>query len=384
MKLLVLAKAYPPTVGGVENYSKFVSEGLSKFHEVRVLTLNPLSYESLETDINKDSDHISVERIHSFHSQILSAMWYSVIFFLRMIQNKPDYIIATTWKIGLVIAFFQPIFKIPFIISAHGAELTRNRNNSLVSYVMKYVFKRANKVIAVSEFTKGIVIEYAQIDPDKCVVVSNGIENESVKKVPKDEAKKHIGINDVPFLLTVSRVDERKGHIDVLNALPKVLKKVPDLKYVIVGNGPEKDNIISRIDELGIQDNVELAGFVADEELPYYYSACDVFIMLNKMVNIEDFEGFGFVFAEAGAYGKPLIGGDSGGPKEVIVENETGYLVDPQNSEIVAKRIITLITDKVKNDEMGRNAANRTNNYFTTDVMVSSINQYLMQLYDNN
>jgi phosphatidylinositol alpha-1,6-mannosyltransferase len=302
-----------------------------------------------------------------------------------MIQNKPDYILATTWKIGLVTAFFQPIFKTPFILSAHGAEITRNRNNSLVTSLMRFVFNRAAKIIAVSEFTLGIVIEYAKADPAKCEVVSNGIDVGSVNITSKIEARDYLNLNhNTPVLLTVSRVDERKGHIDVLNALPEVIKQFPDLKYLIVGNGPEKDNIISRIKELGINDSVELAGFVSDEDLPHYYSACDIFIMLNKMTSIEDFEGFGFVFAEAAAYGKPQIGGDSGGPKEVIVENETGYLVDPTDSALVANRIISLLSDKEKIFRMGQNAANRTKNYFTTDVMVKNINRNLTQLYDNN
>ncbi|MEQ9310829.1 MAG: glycosyltransferase family 4 protein [Balneolaceae bacterium] len=385
MNLLVLAKAYPPTVGGVENYSKFVSEGLSKFHDVRVLTLKPLKKESLDSSILEDSDEIDVERIHAFHSQILSAIWYSVVFFIRILQNKPDYILATTWKIGLVNAVFQPIFRIPFMLSAHGAELTRNRNNFLVSSIMKYVFNKADRIIAVSEFTRQVVIEYAQIEPSKCVVVSNGIDLESVRINSKEDARKHLNIDpNSKIMLTVSRVDKRKGHIDVLNAIPQILKKIPNLKYIIVGNGPEKEIIKSKIVELGIEDHVELAGFVSDEDLPFYYSACDVFVMLNKMVSIEDFEGFGFVFAEAGAYRKPLIGGNSGGPKEVILENQTGYLVDPLDSNLVAEKITLLLSNDIKSIEMGNNAEARTKNYYTTEVMSKNINKNLVQLYEDN
>src|SRR5690606_38119698 len=110
----------------------------------------------------------------------------------------------------------------------------------------------------------------------------------------KSEARKKLGIDeDLFIILTISRIDYRKGHDIVLNAVAELVSSFPKLNYLIVGNGPNKSRLELLTEELHISENVKFTGFVAHEELEYYYSASDVFAMINTMADDTDSEGFG-------------------------------------------------------------------------------------------
>ena len=378
MKILLLAKGYPPTIGGVENYSYYIAEGLGKDHEVEVLTFD----ESSESPNKSLDENANVLRIKHSKKELVNGwnMWRAIK--AKISEFTPDLIIATTWKVGLPYAFLKSKYQIPFVLVAHGAEITRHRSNSILMRLMRYVVAKTDLVITVSNFTKDIIQKYTMVHDKKVVTVSNGINLDPVKQMEKKEARRELGIDTYsPVLLTVSRLDARKGHSKVLKLLPKLKEEYSDLLYVIVGNGPEREQLEVLSESLGLTEmDVQFAGFVADEELPFYYNASDIFIMLNEMKSEEDFEGFGFVFAEAGAYGKPAIGGDNAGPKEVIDHQETGYLVNPDSEKEIIDVIRKLLNDEEHRNQMGKAAQEKVLSQFTVDVMVSKFENKLYQL----
>lgn len=377
MKILILAKGYPPTIGGVENYSYYISEGLSNNHDVEVLTFQDI----VKSDYGFN-ENANVTRLN--HSK---KEWRNGWLMFKSVQKKlsefsPDAIIATTWKVALPISIFKHTYNIPIVVVAHGAEITRHRKKLVLQNFMKYVLKRADLIITVSEFTNEIVKKYVSIANNKIVTVHNGINMDSIKPIKKDIARHKLGIKIAqPLILTVSRLDGRKGHSKILNLLPKLKKIYPDLKYLIVGDGPHRMTLEELSSSLGLKkSDVEFFGYVPAEDLSLYYSAADIFIMLNEMVTEEDFEGFGFVFAEAGAYGIPVIGGNNGGPKEVIEHNKTGFLVDPDSEEEIIKAIVTLLNDKEKAFHIGESARKKVNDEFTLETMVSNFEKLIKRL----
>ncbi|MAO66103.1 MAG: hypothetical protein CL666_14000 [Balneola sp.] len=378
MKILLLAKGYPPTIGGVENYSYYIAEGLGEKHKVEVLTFDE-SNDSPKKQLDKN---VNVLRLNHSRKELLNG-WNM----LRAIKSKiaeftPDLIIATTWKVGLPYAFLKFKYQIPFVLVAHGAEITRHRSNTILMKLMRFVMAKTDLVITVSNFTKHIIQKYTTVSEKNVVTVPNGIDLNPVKPVEQNAARQELGIkSDWPVLLTVSRLDARKGHAKVLKLLPKLKERYSNLLYLIVGNGPEREELERLSDSLGLTDNdVKFAGFVADEELPFYYSACDIFVMLNEMKSEEDFEGFGFVFAEAGAYGKPSIGGNNAGPKEVIDHQKTGFLVNPDSEREVFDSIQKLLDNEEERARMGKTARKKVFREFTLDVMVSNFENKLLQL----
>jgi phosphatidylinositol alpha-1,6-mannosyltransferase len=140
----------------------------------------------------------------------------------------------------------------------------------------------------------------------------------------------------------------------VIRALPQVLQSIPDTVYLIVGGGPDRERLESLAVATGVRDRVVFAGYAPDSDLPHIYALSDLFIMPSR-INLEacDVEGFGLVFLEAGACGKPVIGGRSGGISDAIVEEKTGFLVDPHDPDDIAQVLVRLLSDKELSGRIG-------------------------------
>jgi len=143
--------------------------------------------------------------------------------------------------------------------------------------------------------------------------------------------------------LTVTRLasgDRYKGYDQIIRALPEIRRQIPNIHYLLVGKGNDRDRIEAIIDEVNVRDCVTLAGFVPDDELSDHYNLCDVFAMPSKG------EGFGIVYLEALACGKPTIGGNQDGAIDALCNGELGVLVDPDNVEKLGETIVEILQGK--------------------------------------
>jgi phosphatidylinositol alpha-1,6-mannosyltransferase len=128
-----------------------------------------------------------------------------------------------------------------------------------------------------------------------------------------------------------------------LRAIPAVLQKIPNLSYLIVGDGPHRRALEGVVGSLGIGAHVVFVRGVSDVEIPAYYRTCDLFVQPNRRMPDGDDEGFGLVFLEAGACRRPVVGGRSGGVPEAVVDGETGILVNGDSVEETADALIRLL-----------------------------------------
>jgi glycosyltransferase involved in cell wall biosynthesis len=143
-----------------------------------------------------------------------------------------------------------------------------------------------------------------------------------------------------PVILTVGRLEssERyKGYDQIIKALPAIRREAPDARYMLVGKGADRPRIERLIAEVGVQEAVILAGFVPDDELAEYYNLCDIFAMPSRG------EGFGIVYLEALACGKPVLAGNKDGSRDAIWDGELGLLVDPDDTAKIATEIIRVL-----------------------------------------
>jgi phosphatidylinositol alpha-1,6-mannosyltransferase len=163
-------------------------------------------------------------------------------------------------------------------------------------------------------------------------------------------------------------MQRRKGQDMVIHALSRIRQSIPQVKYVMVGTGEELAALTTMAQDLGVQDSVVFAGGVPDQELAAYYAACDVFIMPNRQIG-GDIEGFGIVYLEANAAGKPVIGGKSGGTDDAIVDGVTGIRVNGNNSIEIANAVIDLLSTPDKAKAMGARGRQRVENGFTWDAV---------------
>jgi phosphatidylinositol alpha-1,6-mannosyltransferase len=154
------------------------------------------------------------------------------------------------------------------------------------------------------------------------------------------------------MLLSIGRLQRRKGHDLVIRALGACREFAPRLTYVVVGDGDERLRLEGLVAALGLGDRVTFEGEVPAAALPAYYAACDIFVMPNRVDGV-DIEGFGIVFLEAAAAGRPTIGGKSGGVPEAIDENRTGLLVEGTDVEELAGALRRLAGSKDLRQRMG-------------------------------
>ncbi len=163
--------------------------------------------------------------------------------------------------------------------------------------------------------------------------------------------------------MTIARLVERKGIEVVIRAMPRVLEAVPDAIYLVVGTGPQRGKLERLASESGLEGRVVFVGRVSDEELLYYYGACDLFVLLSRtLADKGEMEGFGIVFLEAGACGKPVIGGKGGGTSEAIEDGVTGLLVDPLDVNEIAGTIVRVLVDGELARRLGENGRKRAAN----------------------
>src|SRR5712692_517426 len=177
-------------------------------------------------------------------------------------------------------------------------------------------------------------------------------------------------------ILTGGRLVERKGHDRVIQALSRVVLDVPDAVHLVVGRGPEEDRLRALARANRVEDRVVFCGFVPETELMAYYQAADVFAMPNREVE-GDTEGFGIVFVEAGACGKPVIGGRSGGAVEVIRDGVTGFLVNPLGVEEITRTLTALLQDRDLARRMGQAGRARGEQYYTYQEVAGKIAGFL-------
>ncbi len=288
----------------------------------------------------------------------------------------PDVIIGTTWNFtrGLI-----PVARksgIPVVTVAHGLEVTRSMNFIKRRWLGR-TLGRSHRVVAVSRFTGEFILKHFPVAPENLIVLPNGVDPRRYYPGANVSAlKKRLGISDEKIILTLARVIPRKGHAYVIAALPEILKKVPRVKYIIAGEGDEEylRELHELTDRLGVRQNVLFAGYVQADEMVDYYNLCDVYVMPSRTLEkIGDTEGFGITFLEANACEKPVIGGRSGGVEDAVVDGETGYLVDPTSSAEIGNKIIELMINAERADNMGRRGRKRILDSFTWNSITKSL-----------
>lgn len=234
----------------------------------------------------------------------------------------------------------------PYTLFAYGLEVARPLSRYL-SLRRRTAFRDAACVYAISRGTADLLRNRLGCDSNvRLIRLGIDVENAGVIDAGRVAAlRNQLAPAQTTLLLTVGRLVRRKGVDLVLEALASLCSELPDLRYAIAGSGPELDSLRSLAASLGLADRVHFLGAVDEETKRALYSACDVFVMPNRLLGGEDFEGFGLVFLEAALAGKPSIGGANGGVPDAVIDGETGLLVDPERPGAVANAIRRLSAD---------------------------------------
>jgi phosphatidylinositol alpha-1,6-mannosyltransferase len=262
-------------------------------------------------------------------------------------------VLGELYALGWLGRLLHYLMHIPYIHYIHGEELTTGGYSRLYNRVGLKSLRIADAVVAVSEFTYQEALKRG-VCPERLHLITNGVDSSTFKPGPKSQKilDRH-GLHKKKVLLTVGRVEERKGHDTVIAALPLITRKIQDIAYLIVGTGTNIERLRRLTSEVGMVDCVVFAGRIPDKELVEYYQTADLFIMPNRTLPNGDTEGFGLVFLEANACGKPVIGGNSGGVPDAIIHGVTGLLVNGESLSEVADAVIRILQDESMSRRMG-------------------------------
>ena len=226
-------------------------------------------------------------------------------------------------------------------IFVHGSEI--NPVNSFIRWITHRAIGRADRIWAVSEFTRSILPEKIKRQKE-IYILSNGIHS-SEWPMP-DEIKSFKDWKGSPKLLTVGSISPRKGQHRVISALTALKRTFPDIHYHIVGMDTNAGYLHDKIKSLNLEEHITLHGRLpGKKELAMAYKTSDIFIMLSENQLDGDVEGFGISILEANLYGLPAIGARGCGIEDAIVPGTNGELVDGANSQAICDAVIKIIND---------------------------------------
>jgi phosphatidylinositol alpha-1,6-mannosyltransferase len=263
----------------------------------------------------------------------------------------------------------------PVFIYAHGEELTgwgRGRKFQAMCFALRH----ADRVLANSDFTRDTLVSLIGVAPERIALIYPTVDVERYRPdLPHADLRAAIGIGrEQKLILSVGRLQRRKGFDQVIKALPSLVAKGLDVHYALIGIGEDWDYLQGIAEELGVSERLHLLGHVSAEDLPRWYNACDLFAMPNRDIN-GDTEGFGLVFLEAGASGKPVISGRAGGTGSAVEDGVTGLRVDGERVDQVEAGIARLLSDTETARRMGLAGRQRTASRFTSDQRAETIRQ---------
>jgi len=209
----------------------------------------------------------------------------------------------------------------------------------------KKVLEKATRVVSISQFTRQKIVEQVPAAAENITILPPCVDGE--RFYPKEKRKDLIArykLEDKKVILTVARFarsEKYKGYDVVLNALPNIVEAIPSAVYLLVGGGDDRDRVKQFIKERKLENYVILTGIVSDDDLVDFYNLCDVFIMPSKG------EGFGIVFLEALACGKPVIVGSIDASREAILEGRLGLVVDPDDVSAISNAIVSVLNKTI-------------------------------------
>jgi len=232
------------------------------------------------------------------------------------------------------------------VVTAHGTYVPQTARRRWVGSLYRRAYRRAH-LIAVSHYTAQQL--RAALPDANLTMIHNGVHFERFQKPmpPPDKFG--------PTVMASGGVKYRKGTHLLVEALAQVRDQIPDVQLVVTGRqdeGAYTQQVRKQIDELGLAQQVHLVGQISEEQLLAWYQHCDVFALPSLNVG-EQFEGFGLVFLEASACGRPVIGTLGSGVEEAVLPNETGLLVPQNDVPVLANALIHLLTDAALRHAMG-------------------------------
>ncbi len=344
-----MAKGYHPDEGGMQTYA----EGVADAYAARGATVTVFTQTSAgPRDLSADGVRV-IDIGPGRGASVPVRFWRAMRHELRL-TGAPLFTHGTTWRTSVL----PMVLRLPYVTTFHGREFMYADGAMLA--LMRLVARRAQRCIAVSHYSANRLV--ARLAPLAIVplVAWNGL---SAWNRPAQSPRKH---NQTPLIASLCRLEPRKNIIACVRACAALRDKGHNFHYFIAGRGPDLEEIRAAVKTCGLEDSVEVAGFVSAERAAQLYADADIF--LHPQVAADDgrdFEGFGIAIGDAMVAGAAVIVGEQGGAKELVVEGISGLIVDGADTDAIVGALERLLADKQSSQKMGQAGQRRAREYFT-------------------
>jgi phosphatidylinositol alpha-1,6-mannosyltransferase len=356
-RTLLVTNDYPPRVGGIQRTLEAL---VKRFPPDRVAVVCP-SFEG-DADFDARAPYRVLRQPGSFLWPT-SAVGRQVAAAARSFEADVV-LFGATYPLGLLGPGLAGAGT-PYVSAAHGFEYWLSIAPGAHA-LMRRATARASRVAVMCSAFIARVVRTAVPSGVQVSVMYPGADIETFRlDLPFEDLKARHGVAGRPLVVCVSRLVARKGQDVLVRAMPEIIRRVPEAALLIVGDGPDRERL-EAMAARAPRGSVSFSGQVSEEDLPRYYRAGDVFAMpcRTRRGGLE-VEGWGNVFIEAAACGRPVVVGDSGGAREALIPGETGLLVDGSNVGAVADAVACLLEDPSRAEAMGVAGRERVERAFT-------------------
>ncbi|WP_139904631.1 glycosyltransferase family 4 protein [Clostridium thermarum] len=352
MRVLMLSWEYPPrSIGGLSTHVYNISHSLQGAgHEIHVVTCGNEKSKAFEVE-----DGINIHRVFPISIEKdnliewINQLNYAMIEASAKLLNneeKFDLIHAHDWHVAFAAKTLKQIYCLPLITTFHSTEYGRNNGiytdlHRHIASIEALLAKESSKIICCSEYMKDQVSSLYDIDKNNIQVIPNG-----VFEAPKSSGRINIfrrayAKDDEKIVLYIGRHIYLKGIHHIIDAIPTIVSKIGNIKFIISGTGPMTEDLKYKAQAMGISDKIIFTGYIDEKVKQKLYRAADVFVIPSL------YEPFGNVALEAMTMGCPVVASATGGLSEIVDNNVTGKLFNPGYVHELADSIVELLNDDV-------------------------------------
>jgi len=368
MNILIITRDFLPNSGGIAIFIHHLADQLGRRgHTVKIIAQRQSGWELVQ------SRHYTVCWCPTWKRFSYLPFIFQTMCLARSIKAEKIFLghFMSIHGLGAVLA--SRLFGIPYIFLTHGNDLVYSITTKRDKWAASSILKYASFGLCNSRFTSGTLAEKGY--EGSIGILHPGVDTNLFRPdLETNTLSEQYHLAGKKVLLSVSRLVAIKNIDGVLKSLPLVIREVPNLLYLIIGDGPQRLELESLVAILGLTEYVCFLGRIDNNQLPGFYCASDLYVMPSFN------ETFGISFSEAAACACPVVGSHVGGIAEAVTDGVTGLLADPHNPASIAQALLKILTDEPFARQLGKNGRKRVVEELSWGEIGEQFNSLLTQL----
>ena len=365
VRVLVVTTDFPPAPGGIQTV---LFKTISHFQSFEPIVVAP---DHPHAEVFDRGAPFEIHRVPlGIRGSSRPARWADLALLIglsqaKSVQLRPNVLLCGHPFVSMVGWARKKTRKTPYAVCAYGRELLVKRR------LLRTTLNGAGAIFSISRHTDNLLHDI-------------GVLADRIVRLPlaPDAPIQESGNFGSGTMVTAARMDDLyKGHDVMIRAMPLVLAKVPKAHWVVIGGGTLRSYYERLATSLGVSESITFAGHVSRAERDRLLAQADVMVMPSRDRQIDGgAEGFGLAYIEAGAAGKPVVGGRAGGVPDAVIDGVTGVLVDPEDPLEVAEAVIGMLKDLDRSKEMGENGRKRVEENLSWERSANIVEENLIRL----